>query len=245
MSTTPNSSLPEAVRELPELLVVLRSALESGDDNQVQSKAFGLGCRLLGKLVDSIAQDLSRLDDAQKQLSGFNISMSEDQFNQFIDDEIELLKKYEFSGQGLDEFKDRLHTVEGDLGTLHFDSSEAVSALEEFRDLLCRLEGLAKEKSIPNAEGLLRTCISGVLEVATICVDVVDVVAAVPTVWSVFTAVLSAITSVKAGYLSLSRTIPRLHELIQSELFRRGHERVIEAAANHRVRTKKDSDDKT
>ena len=246
MSTAPNSSLSETAKHLPALLEALRSALEHGADNQLQRKAFGLGCSLLGKLVDSIAQDLSRIDDVRKQTTGVNISIPNDQFQQFIDDEIELLKKFGFSGQDLDGFKRNLSAVKGDLDNLRFDSSDAVAALQEFRDLLCRLETLAATELLPNSKNLIKTCISGVIDVGTVSADVAVGGGAIVTGvgWLALPVVLLSIGSLKAGYLSLRRIIPKLRELTQSEEARRESVRrqikLKQGGAKHNLRLKDD-----
>jgi hypothetical protein len=231
---TPNSSLSEAVKGLPSLLDTLRSALESEADSQMQSKAFGLGCELLRKVVDSIAKDLSRIDEVQRAMSAFSISIPKDQFDRFIADEIRLLKEFTFSEQDLKGVEDGLSSVRDKLDTLHFDSSKVVATLQEFRDLLCQLEDLAKKESIPNAKNLILTCISGVWQVAVVSGDVITGVAGIPTGVLAIPAMLGAIASVDAGYKLFSKTIPKLRELIGSEIARRRQKNLKKNLANRK-----------
>jgi hypothetical protein len=240
---TPNSTLSEAVKGLPGLLDTLRSALESDADNQMQSKAFGLGCELLRKVVDSIAQDLSRIDEVQRAMSGFSISIPKDQFDRFIADEIRLLKKFGFSEQDLKGVEEGFTSVRNELDAPHFDSLKVVATLQEFRDLLCQLEDLAKKESIPNAKGLILTSISGVWQVAVVSGDVVTGVAGIPTGVLAIPAVLGAIASVDAGYKLVSRTIPKLRELIGNELTRRRQKKLKKNLTTHPV-LKKNNDKK-
>lgn len=165
------SPLESLAERLPELLRKLENSL--GDDATAsdQAEAFDLGCSLLNDLIKLLEQPdspLRSLDNAK----GYAVSIFGDGLERFLEQEKELLRRFNLQPKQIDRVLAILTAAhrDGETRDLQVEVNEVIEALSQLREIVCAIKVHAQEGNKIPAD-LIGACYDSTFDVAVIAGD--------------------------------------------------------------------------